>query len=1355
MKKGIFLSFLGGILLLLSGSLFSQTFDQDSTQDKDLKFEKGRKISGGQGVMSLKSRAVEFRKEDFLLNLSRSQKSKSIYFKLNEPVSKAVMKKLKDQGIKIKSFVSDSTYIAEVNTEKLDALKNTNFIHGFAEIDIADKMSERVYKKKFGDYAKDGNYVKVVVSFYEDVIYDDAVSLVRSVGGIVESEKFSRTNKLVISIHPDGLTELSELGIVKYIDEIPPPPKTDNIDAGKLSEVFWDNEGNTISGLFDQDFRVNPPVPYVLKGAGINVAVKDGGVIYSHSDFTGRLDIVDEDSVQLHPTHVAGTIGAELSINDNDGNTGGMAEFVHLYSYSYNVDGNNPPVEETEYTVDYVNAVTMHSAFIINNSWGHDIDQEHKDVLGDYTIWAEDIDDFIYDYYDNDALLTKSAGNNRELFYADCEGYCTMDDLACTKNTVVVGSVGNTEADNEISDFSSCGPADDGRIKPDVVADGFELTSTIYVNSGGQNVDAYNNIVNCGHTYEWQHISTCKKYWKGTSMSCPVVTGICALIHEAYMDMYEEYPTADIVKALLCNFAKDLGKKGPDFAYGFGLVNAKKCIDAIEDIDAGGHIVTGIIEESGDYMEFQFTVGSGETDNETVTLAWIDPAANPAATNAIVNDLDISVSGTGFYSPFYYKEYNDAPGIDVPEPTVDPTTSAKIGSNRYDTVEQVLMEPDNTTGEIPAGNYTMTVSGFSVPIFDQRFAVVSSLVFNRFQFNNLKIKDRDGNWVSNPKNVYINNPDLRLMFSDLGDGFNPANLTIQYQYSSDGGTNWSAWINVNGIYANKECTQSCYNPHKGVAYAKVLQVNFIGATYGSNKIKFKLTYSGQTNYSREYIVMPYNYYFVAPSGNDTTNTGSKLNPWKTISHALDTVNRSADLPAIIQVQRGTYSENIILRNHAHLYGGYDTSWATRELKNETNMTVIQGTGTTHVVAGANSSTLDGFVIKGGKDTKGGGIYLDETSPTITNCIIKTNTAENASGDAKGGGIYAFVSYSLIKDCIIDINTAKATQGYCYAMGGGVYLESSYVKFENCIIQSNRAEVTAPSNPGQSYGGGIYAVFDDSSIKNTLIKSNTATSPNAGFGGGIFINGADEVDSSTTKILGCRLYSNSGQGGIFCNYSNDVIITNCTLYGNGIVGMQLNGECAYVTNTIIWNNTYDLYGTLSSSKITYCCIEDGNFDGINGNINDNPQFKSAGTGDFRIKNDSPCIDAGNDGAPGLALLERDFQNQERIFEFDNSGTQSVDIGADEYVFGFASPNGFAMDNDGVNLTWESLSGKVYYIEYTEDDLGDSPTWTQVQLDNEGIVGLNETTSWKDDGSEITPSYDDQSVIKRFYRVFFKN
>jgi len=805
MRKAIFSLFI--ICVFLCELLFAQNV-------ADKKFERHTRMPLGQGAVFLKSRPVEFRNKDFEIDFPKTTNKKRIYLKLKNSPTKPILSKLSKFGISLKEYIAEDTYIVEMNQNMLNAMKNMPFIAGFSEIDHADKMSERLYKQDIPVYAKDGNYVKLIVAVYDDILFDDAVSQIRSVGGILQSKEFSRTHKLRITIHSENIINLVNLDTIKYVEEQPPPPTTNNIDAGKISNVFWDNDGNTISGLFDQDYRENPPVPYGLTGFGVNVALKDGGAIYSHSDFNGRLSIVDNDAIDSHPTHVAGTIGSALSINDNDGNTGGMAELVHLYSYSYNVDGNNPPVIETDYTVDYVNAVTMRSAFIINNSWGHVFNQQNKSLLGDYSSSAQDIDDFIYDYYDNDVLLTKSAGNYREIFYQDCDGYYTMDDLSCTKNTVVVGSVGITEADNEISYFSSCGPADDGRIKPDVVADGFELTSTIFVDNEGQYADSYSDNDSCGHINEQDHEPTCRKYWKGTSMSCPVVTGISALIHQAYKDTNSEFPTADIVKALLCNYAKDLGKPGPDFSYGFGLADAKACIDAIFNYDGseGGHIQKGVIGETGDYLQYQFELPEDLDASETVkvTLVWIDPPGNPASANAIVNDLDLSIFDNegNLFTAFYFKEYDEFSGTEY---EVDPTLQAKTGGllkNRYDTVEQVELYDIDNDGIIPAGTYTIEVRGGGISLLNQPFAVVSQIGFRGFNFNTLKVKGADEIWVSNQFAVLDKNPDVLLRVSELeNEGFNPG--SFEYSYSTDNGVMWSVWSSVTGVYENENCTQLC------------------------------------------------------------------------------------------------------------------------------------------------------------------------------------------------------------------------------------------------------------------------------------------------------------------------------------------------------------------------------------------------------------------------------------------------------------------------------------------------------------------------------------------------------------------
>ena len=82
MKKGSIVSFLVGGFVLLSSLLLAQTNDQKITR-----YEKNRKISRGQGVTILKSRAINFQKKDFSLNLS---KSKTIYSKVKKYYLKSI-----------------------------------------------------------------------------------------------------------------------------------------------------------------------------------------------------------------------------------------------------------------------------------------------------------------------------------------------------------------------------------------------------------------------------------------------------------------------------------------------------------------------------------------------------------------------------------------------------------------------------------------------------------------------------------------------------------------------------------------------------------------------------------------------------------------------------------------------------------------------------------------------------------------------------------------------------------------------------------------------------------------------------------------------------------------------------------------------------------------------------------------------------------------------------------------------------------------------------------------------------------------------------------------------------------------
>jgi predicted outer membrane repeat protein len=96
--------------------------------------------------------------------------------------------------------------------------------------------------------------------------------------------------------------------------------------------------------------------------------------------------------------------------------------------------------------------------------------------------------------------------------------------------------------------------------------------------------------------------------------------------------------------------------------------------------------------------------------------------------------------------------------------------------------------------------------------------------------------------------------------------------------------------------------------------------------------------------------------------------------------------------------------------------------------------------------------LDGFTIRNGHASNGGGVYCDYySSPTITNCRIMCNTAS-----VDGGGICCDGARAIIANCEIVSNTAGSE-------GGGIYCEDSRLTITNCTISGNTAH----------RGGGLY------------------------------------------------------------------------------------------------------------------------------------------------------------------------------------------------------------------------------------------------------------------------------------------
>lgn len=174
----------------------------------------------------------------------------------------------------------------------------------------------------------------------------------------------------------------------------------------------------------------------------------------------------------------------------------------------------------------------------------------------------------------------------------------------------------------------------------------------------------------------------------------------------------------------------------------------------------------------------------------------------------------------------------------------------------------------------------------------------------------------------------------------------------------------------------------------------------------------------------------------------------------------------------VWVARGTYVERITLKSGVALYGGFAGSETSRDERNfSTNVTILDGNqGGTVVVCPLNASLstrIDGFTIRNGKASNGGGIVCTSSQPTIANCIITANIAT-----VNGGGISGTATMC---NNLVSANIA-------YTSGGGIY----YSGAGRVLMLSNN---TITGNTAQS-GGGIYA-STPATLYNNIVAFNSS------------------------------------------------------------------------------------------------------------------------------------------------------------------------------------------------------------------------------------------------------------------------
>ncbi len=409
--------------------------------------------------------------------------------------------------------------------------------------------------------------------------------------------------------------------------------------------------------------------PYNVSGSNLTVGVWDeGSALVTHQEFVGRVTNMNGAASSSHSTHVAGTIGAAGVV----ASTKGMAPGVHIDSY----DWGNDTSEMAGRAATASGEAGM--IYISNHSYGHEMTTNNLHLFGQYSSYASARDSIHYDapYY----LAFMSAGNDRGL---GGKVYDSVGDMASGKNGMTVGAVNDAVSGGVrslaaagMTSFSGWGPADDGRVKPDIVANGDSLNSA-------------NNSGDSSYTSK-----------SGTSMSTPNAAGSATLLVDYYGKQFGgQAMRSSTLKGLIIHTADDLGNAGPDYAYGWGLMNTKAAADLIAAYVAapsGLSIHEGLlVQKTTNTFRFQRD-GAGPV---WITICWTDPegaatGATDDRTPKLVNDLDIRVvSPDGTTTNFPYV-------LDVNNPANVATT----GDNIVDNVEQIRIAAP------VAGIYTLIVS---------------------------------------------------------------------------------------------------------------------------------------------------------------------------------------------------------------------------------------------------------------------------------------------------------------------------------------------------------------------------------------------------------------------------------------------------------------------------------------------------------------------------------------------------------------------------------------------------------------------------------------------------------------------
>jgi subtilisin family serine protease len=596
------------------------------------------------------------------------------------PIAAADRVALGRTGVAVLEYLPDFAYLVSGDAAQLAAAARLPGVYARAPFTAADKLAPALLRALARG--------------------DSSVGRVRvlgwpgrqsAVGPALQAARVS----LAAPLGTDDLLRVAAQPSVRWVEPASQPRLLNDVARGLMHvDSTWQSRG--------------------LYGSGQIVGVADSGLDTGDPatispDFAGRVhathvlsaggDLEDEHG---HGTHVAGSIlgsgaqsGAQPERRQYAGSFAGVAPEARLVyqAFEANAGGEITGIPDDYYDLfdqAYADGARLHS-----DSWGditgpgNDPEQDY----GGYPFGSQRADQFIWDHPDMAVFV--AAGNSGQdgapgplgIFCEGGDGVVDPDSLLApgtAKNVITVGASESQRASggysafpwlllsfcfaaqpiaadttsnnpNGMAAFSSRGPTDDGRVKPDIVAPGTNVVST---KTHAANAYPVTSQLWGAHETNPNYV-----YSGGTSMATPLVAGAGALARQWLTTRGITSPSAAAVKATLLNTTYDMapGQYGggatqeipsarPNSVAGWGradlgfvdapLPYALGVDDHAQGISTGGSIPYT-------HTEARPLEVLDSSQPLRVMLAWTDPPASLSASQQLVNDLDLRVVGPG------------------------------------------------------------------------------------------------------------------------------------------------------------------------------------------------------------------------------------------------------------------------------------------------------------------------------------------------------------------------------------------------------------------------------------------------------------------------------------------------------------------------------------------------------------------------------------------------------------------------------------------------------------------------------------------------------------------------------------